>query len=78
MALGGIADDAALNLTVSAVLTFTCLVDATRVVSPSTHLPPPPTGGQTRYFAMACPTCGTRYLIVLDSPAPLVRVQQTS
>lgn len=78
MALGGLVPAPTLTVSTTGVLAFTCLVDAHAIQSPSTPIPVSQTGTQTTYFAITCPTCGTRYLVEVIAPQVMTSVQQTS
>lgn len=78
MALGGQVTNPTIAVTMTGVLTFTCLVDAHVNVSPSTPLPMGQSGMTPTYFVMTCPTCGTRYLIEVNAGQIGCSVTQTS
>lgn len=78
MALGAYVPSPTLTVSTTGVLAFTCLVDAHAIQSPSTPIPVSQSGTQTTFFAIACPTCGTRYLVEVIAPQVMATVQQTS
>lgn len=78
MALG---DQAAINAVQASALigiTFVCTNDGTVNTTPQVNKPLSNQVGSVAYGAVACTTCGKRFLIQAQVPALIIDVQQTS
>ena len=78
MALGDSATVQNVNASALVGVTFVCTNDGTVNTTGQATKPLTNTSGSVIYGAVACSTCGKRFLIQAQIPALIIDVQQTS